>query len=55
MISLPDRERIVALIDEAVENGARRMPAAHLLGLTIMAGVAATPDDERDFGAEGGG
>ena len=35
MISLPDRQHIVALIDEAVENGARRMPAAHLLGLNV--------------------
>jgi hypothetical protein len=35
MISLPDREHIVALIDEAVESGARRRPAAHLLGLSV--------------------
>ena len=35
MISLSDRQHAVTLIDEAVENGARRMPAAQILGLSV--------------------
>ncbi len=33
MISLSDRQHAVTLIDEAIGNGARRMPAAQILGL----------------------
>ena len=35
MTVLTDRQHAVALIDEAVENGARRMPAAQILGLSV--------------------
>lgn len=35
MTSLPDREHIVVLVDEAVANGARRRPAARILGLSV--------------------
>ena len=35
MIPLSDRQHAVTLIDEAVENGARRMPAAQILGLSV--------------------
>lgn len=35
MISLSDRQHAVTLIDEAIGNGARRMPAAQILGLSV--------------------
>ncbi len=35
MISLSDRQHVVSLIDEAVTGGARRMPAAAILGLSV--------------------
>ena len=35
MIPLSDRQHAVTLIDEAVENGARRMSAARMLSLSV--------------------